>query len=161
MTDIRSRHYLSLIRTGLPECGGCHAEWPCDAIREADRADLEEDRADLAESMLSMCRADLAKAEDALAECRAKWDRTHSQVERDRDEARAQRDAARSVSAEWERRAERAESALAAIWSLPKGWSITHHGDGWWAHDDADVRKAAKCPSPEAAVAQALENADD
>lgn len=113
MGDIRERHvrvkpwYADLPAAPIPPdiCSHCESDWPCDTAQETARAD---------------------KAEAALAE-------RHS-AERDgncawcgiylagRQAAREHLDecpshplaAARSVSAEWERRAERAEAALAA-----------------------------------------------
>jgi hypothetical protein len=45
MDDIRSRHHPFTNALGEPiECGYCpdYTQWPCDAIREADRADAAE-----------------------------------------------------------------------------------------------------------------------
>jgi len=44
MTDIRERHVNGgpLESNERDVCEGCFGEWPCDAIREADRADAAE-----------------------------------------------------------------------------------------------------------------------
>jgi hypothetical protein len=114
MTDIRERH---VERFGLPlACRIDHQPWPCDAIREADRADL-------AESMLAMARADFGKAESdhvnavtdwrgaleraeraeaALAEAKEaemSWFRGAMQAEQERDAAR--KDAKALAEASW------------------------------------------------------------
>jgi hypothetical protein len=65
-TDTRSRHVEVICEDCGSWCLDCNKVWPCDAIRESDRADL-------AESMLAMCRADLGKAESDHVQAVTDW----------------------------------------------------------------------------------------
>jgi len=127
MTDIRSRHVPDTAFIG--QCVWCHGPWPCDAIREADRADKAE--AALAEARrygdtwYAACEQavdERDKAESALAEHRTRChdydpDRTIAFLQERADKAGAVADEVYAETA----RADAAETALA-------GMEANYHG---------------------------------
>jgi len=64
MTDIRSRHVQYTDIKHIVRCLYCNTDWPCNAMREADRADK-------ADAMYASQLQQTWAAEAALAECRA------------------------------------------------------------------------------------------
>ena len=104
MSDIRERHNADLkgptVRTdydGTRLCWGCGRRWPCDAIREADRAD---------------------KAEAALAGI-GEGSRRHREVARARQRLRDQRDAARADAERLDEALGPAEAGSTAMATAP------------------------------------------
>jgi len=70
MTDTRSRHVpCDGPVAGMDVCADDNAPWPCDAIREADRADKAEADYGIWKRLSIESRDRADKAEAALAEC--------------------------------------------------------------------------------------------